>query len=278
MKDNYIGYYFKVSQIYPAVEILIAELSERGFETFLENENGFDAFIQKKDWHKSILDDIYILNSKEFEISYSQKEIPSVNWNKEWEEHFKPIIVDNKVAIRAPFHKPFSLKYELIIQPKMSFGTGHHETTHMMIQHLLNFDLKNKKVLDMGCGTGILAIFAEKKGAQAIDAIDIDEWSFQNTQENIEANNCNYINVYKGGRELLDGKMYDVIIANINRNVLLDQLNSYAACLSKGGVLFLSGFYKEDVPVLKNCANQFNLEVVEKLERNQWTSLKLMFR
>ena len=203
MDNIYISYTFKVSPKEPATEILIAELGEVGFESFVENDEGVEAFIQKTDWNEQVLDDIYVLNSKEFEISYEMKEIEQTNWNIEWEKNFSPIQVDGLVSIRAPFHENPNLKYDIVIEPKMSFGTGHHETTHMMVQHLLDLNVAGKKVLDMGCGTGILAIFAEMKGAKPIDAIDIDNWCYQNSLENVERNHCKRIAVYEGDASLL---------------------------------------------------------------------------
>ena len=198
MDSIYIAYEFSLSPRDPATEILIAELGDVGFESFVEHDNGVTAYIQKIEWNPNILDNLYVLGSNEFKISFSYFEVIQTNWNKEWEKNFNPIQVDNIVSIRAPFHKNPSLKFDIVIEPKMSFGTGHHETTHMMVQHLLALDLENKKVLDMGCGTGILAIFAEKKGAQPIDAIDIDNWCYQNSLENIQRNGCNHITVLEG--------------------------------------------------------------------------------
>ena len=176
MDAIYIAYDFNVSPKEPATEMLIAQLGHVGFESFVEHSHGVTAYIQKKEWSINILDDVFVLNSDEFEITHKQNEVAQTNWNEEWEKNFNPIQVNDLVSIRAPFHKKPSLKYDIIIEPKMSFGTGHHETTHMMVQHLLALDLENKKVLDMGCGTGILAIFAEMKGAKPLEAIDIDSW------------------------------------------------------------------------------------------------------
>jgi len=182
--------------------------------------------------------------------------------------------VDDKVSIRAPFHENPNLEYDIVIEPKMSFGTGHHETTHMMVQHLLDLDVKNKKTLDMGCGTGILAIFAEMKGAQPIDAIDIDNWCYLNTVENVERNNCKHITAYEGVADLLVGKKYDVIIANINRNILLADIDVYGSCLNAGGSLLLSGFYAEDIPLLDVKAIALGMKLQKTLERNKWVSLR----
>lgn len=274
MDNIYMSYTFKVSPKEPATEILIAELGEAGFESFVENEEGVEAFIQKTDWNTHVLDDIYVLKSGEFQISYEMQEIEQTNWNIEWEKNFNPIQVDGLVSIRAPFHENPNLKYDIVIEPKMSFGTGHHETTHMMVQHLLDLDVAGKKVLDMGCGTGILAIFAEMKGAKPIDAIDIDNWCYQNSLENVERNNCKHISVYEGDASLLKNKKYDVIIANINRNILLNDMNTYASCLDENGVILLSGFYKEDIPVIDAEVSKYGLKLDKQIERNNWVALK----
>ena len=274
MDNIYISYTFKVSPKEPATEILIAELGEVGFESFVENEEGVEAFIQKTDWNSQVLDDIYVLNSKEFEISYEMQEIEQTNWNIEWEKNFNPIQVDGLVSIRAPFHENPNLKYDIVIEPKMSFGTGHHETTHMMVHHLSDLDVAGKKVLDMGCGTGILAIFAEMKGAKPIDAIDIDNWCYQNSLENVERNNCKHIAVYEGDASLLKNKKYEVIIANINRNILLNDMHIYIDCLDENGVILLSGFYKEDIPVIDAEVSKYGLKLDKQIERNNWVSLK----
>ena len=274
MDAIYLGFTFKVTPKEPATEILIAELGYAGFESFVENEEGVIAYIQKEEWDDAILKDIFVLKSQEFEITYSFEEIAQVNWNSEWEKNFNPIVVDEKVSIRAPFHEDPNLEYDIVIEPKMSFGTGHHETTHMMVQHLLALDVKDKKTLDMDCGTGILAILAEMKGAKPIDAIDIDNWCFLNSIENIQRNNCQHITAYEGEVNLLLGKKYDVIIANINRNILLNDMAVYSGCLKREGVLLLSGFYKKDIPLLDEEASVHGLNLEKTLERNGWFSLK----
>lgn len=276
MDNIYIEYNFTAQPKEPATEILIAELGGVGFESFVENENGVTAYIQKQDWNSTILDAIFVLSSNEFSISYEQSEVAQTNWNAEWEKNFNPIQVDDKVSIRAPFHQNPNLKYDIVIEPKMSFGTGHHETTHMMVQHLLSLDLKDKKVLDMGCGTGILAIFAEMKGAKPVDAIDIDNWCYQNSIENVERNNCNHISVYEGDASLLVNQKYDVIIANINRNILLNDIKRYNNCLNDKGLLLLSGFYKEDIPVIDAEVSKYNLKIDTVIERNNWVAVKFL--
>ena len=272
----YIAYYFKAKPLQPAVEILIAELGFAGFESFVETEEGVSAYIQKGEWNSSILENIQILNSDEFEISFTFEEIEQTNWNTEWEKNFNPIIVDNICAVRAPFHERLNATYVIVIEPKMSFGTGHHETTHMMIQHILKNDLINKSVLDMGCGTGVLAILTEIKGAKPIDAIDIDNWCYLNSIENIERNNCKHISVFEGDVSLINNKIYDVIIANINRNILLRDIMTYSKSLSKKGILFLSGFYKNDIPIIEEECIKYDLKLQEIIERNNWVALKFI--
>ena len=275
---NYIGCFFKIDtaslEMQTAIDILIAELGQVGFESFTENPDGVEAYIQKADWNASLLDDVQILQSDEVTFSYEVKEIEQVNWNQEWENNFEPIVVDDQVSIRAPFHKNPGLAYDIVIEPKMSFGTGHHETTHLMIQHLINLDLQDKKVLDMGCGTGILAIFAEMKGAGPIDAIDIDNWCYENSLENVARNNCSTISVFEGDSSLLKSDTYDVIIANINRNILLKDMAVYAESLKENGILLLSGFYTEDIEKINESAESQGLKQEKKLVRNNWVGLK----
>lgn len=274
MDTTYIEYHFTITPKQPATEILIAELGVAGFESFVENEQGVQAYIQQKDWNKHILNDIYILQSGEFAISYKKKVIEQINWNSEWEKNFQPIEVEGKVSVRAPFHPKTNLPYEIIIEPKMSFGTGHHETTYAMLQQLLTLEVKNKSVLDMGCGTGILAIFAEMKGATPIDAIDIDPWCYENSLENVNRNGCTQILVYEGDASLLTHKKYDIIIANINRNILLNDMKTYVQSLASKGILLLSGFYKEDIPIMDAEAEKYQLKKEVVIEKNNWVSVK----
>lgn len=276
MSNIYIGYHFTIDPVELGSEILIAELGEKAFESFIETETGISAFVQKDLWDTNILEDIQILSNPEFKIEYTFEEIEQVNWNEEWEKNFEPIDVDGKCHVRAPFHEKTSAEYDIVIEPKMSFGTGHHETTHMMIQHILETDFTNKKTLDMGCGTAILAILAEMKGAQPIDAIDIDNWCYLNSIENAERNNCKHISVYEGDASLLDGKKYDIIIANINRNILLNDMQQYVDCLNENGTLFLSGFYTEDIPVISESCTSKGLTYVKQFERNNWVALKFV--
>ncbi|MFZ4435823.1 MAG: 50S ribosomal protein L11 methyltransferase [Flavobacterium psychrophilum] len=274
MSSIYLGYHFIVEPKELGSEILVAELGELPFESFVESEFGLAAYIQKELWNAAILDDLFVLQSPEFNISFTIEEIEQVNWNEEWEKNFEPIEVDGMCHVRAPFHPKTAAKYDIVIEPKMSFGTGHHETTHMMIQHLLRLDVHGKKTLDMGCGTAILAILAEMKGAQPIDAIDIDNWCYLNSIENAARNTCQHITVYEGDASLLVDQRYELIIANINRNILLADMQAYANCLVSGGTLLLSGFYAEDIPFLEASCTENGMQYVSQLQRNNWVSLE----
>ena len=270
----YIEYRFTVKPPEPASDILIAQLGEAGFESFVEEEDAVLAYIQKDDWSSDILNGIDILSNDNFEIDYDSKEIEQENWNATWEQNFQPIIVDDICMIRAPFHESMNVEYDIVIEPKMSFGTGHHETTHMMLQHILNLDVEGKAVLDMGSGTGVLAILCAMRGAGKIDAIDIDNWCYLNAKENVERNKMDFIEVYEGDVALIKNKKYDVIIANINRNILLMDIPAYSNSLNKNGTLLLSGFYTEDLDMITEKCNENSLKFEKNLVRNNWVAAK----
>ncbi len=274
--SNYLEFQFKIEPLQPGSEILIAQLGYAGFESFVETEDGILAYIQKAEYSEGVLEEVQVLGSEEFEISYTSQEIEQVNWNSEWEKNFNPIIVADKCSVRAPFHEKPDTEYDIVIEPKMSFGTGHHATTHMMLQHILKNEWAGKRVLDMGCGTGVLAILAEMKGATTLDAIDIDNWCYLNTLENVERNNCKHINVYEGTAEMLKDQQYDVVIANINRNILLEDIPTYSKCLVAGGKMFLSGFYTEDVAAIEKVCNENGLIFEEKLVEDNWTAASFL--
>ncbi len=271
---TYIELAISVTPKEQGCDILIAHLSELDFESFVENDTGFSAFIQEDKYNESEVISIFNLYSSELKVEFSPKIIPQQNWNKEWESSFEPIDVAGKCLIRAPFHDT-NKKYlfDIIIEPKMSFGTGHHDTTQLMIQKLLTIDIKNKSVLDMGCGTGVLAILASKMGAHPITAIDIDDWSVENSIENTKRNNINNVIVQKGNAQLLVKKTFNTILANINKNVLLADLETYCKCLEKNGNLIISGFFDTDAADLKSKATELGLKFEEKAVSNQWTML-----
>ncbi len=274
MSIHYIQLVFTLNPVQPTSEILIAELGQIGFESFVELDNGLEAYIPKTDWDEVFLKQVDILENTKYNITYTINSIPPKNWNEVWESDFNPIIVGDNCVVRANFHKPVDVKYDLVITPKMSFGTGHHQTTYMMLQYLLDSDLENKTVLDMGCGTGILAVLAEKRGARHIDAVDVEPWCCENATENAQLNKCSKIQVYQRDSSVLKGKNYDIIIANINKNTLLQDIPIYATCLNVGGALLLSGFYKNDLSDISKTCKLVNLDFESNLEKQNWVALK----
>ena len=275
MTNAYIVYYFKISPITPWSEILLAQLQSLPFQSFQMTDIGFDAFIPENLHYNNFLESIPLFNSSDVKIHFRLDKIEPANWNAKWESDFKPILVGDNCVIRADFHPKFNKEYELLINPKMSFGTGHHQTTFMLVEFLLNENVEGSSVLDMGCGTGILAIIASKMRAKNIDAIDNDPWCIKNTKENAVQNQCKNINVVFGNQIIKKSTSYDFILANINRNILLDQFPSYAKALSFKGALLISGFYIKDIPVLKERAEEFGLQIVEEKEKDTWCALKL---
>ena len=271
---NYIEYDFTVSPLEMGSEILIAELAEVGFDSFVDTPMGIKAYIPKDSWNEHILQDIYLLSNPEFTISYQITEIEQVNWNEEWEKNFSPIVVENLCTVRANFHPVPNTRYDIVITPKMSFGTGHHETTYMMLQQLLPLSLEGTKVLDMGCGTGILAIMAALRSARDITAIDIDPWCVENATENVQQNNCSFITIKEGEVSLIAGEQYNLILANINRNILLSDIPAYTQALLPQGLLLVSGFYEEDLPAIKEKCQEVGLTYLSHIERNRWVSAK----
>ncbi|WP_314153311.1 50S ribosomal protein L11 methyltransferase [Capnocytophaga granulosa] len=271
---NYIEYDFTVSPTEMGAEILMAELAEVGFDSFVDTPTGIKAYIPKDSWNEQILQDIYLLSNPEFTISYQITEIEQVNWNEEWEKNFSPIVVEDLCTVRANFHPVPNTRYDIVITPKMSFGTGHHETTYMMLQQLLPLSLEGAKVLDMGCGTGILAIMAALRGAHDITAIDIDPWCVENATENVQQNNCSFITIKEGDVSLIAGEQYNLILANINRNILLSDIPAYTQALLPQGLLLVSGFYEEDLPAIKEKCQEVGLTYLSHIERNRWVSAK----
>lgn len=273
MSTPYTQLVFTLNPVQPTSEILIAELAQVGFESFVELENGLEAYISKQNWNEKLLKELRVFETPEFSVDYKMNTISPKNWNEVWESDFDPIIVGDNCVVRANFHKPFEVDYELIITPKMSFGTGHHQTTYMILQYLLDLDLEDKTVLDMGCGTGILAILTKKRGAKHVDAIDIEPWCCENAIENARLNNCE-IQVYQGNASLLEEKKYDVIIANINKNVLLQDISIYSSCLNTNGILFLSGFYQNDLSSISQACREVSLKFESNLEKQKWVASK----
>ncbi|HPS45796.1 MAG TPA: 50S ribosomal protein L11 methyltransferase [Bacteroidales bacterium] len=271
---DYIECNFLITPLNPGNEILAATLADVGFESFTETEKGLIAYIPDTKFSKDIIENLDIMRNKEFTIQFDYKNIQDKNWNEECERSYNAVVIAKKCCIRAPFHpKNESCKIDIIIEPKMSFGTAHHETTSLMIEQILALELKGKKVLDMGCGTGVLAILAAKLGSTQITAIDIDEWAYNNSVENVQRNETDFINVILGDIELVN-KMYDCIFANINRNILIKHIPEYVTHLNKSGILLMSGFYNADKPVIINIAESNGLKLVSESEKNNWVVLK----
>jgi ribosomal protein L11 methyltransferase len=251
-------------------DLLIAQLSEIGFDGFEEGENSLKAFIPENDFITTALKEIATSQN----VSFIQTTIEETNWNAVWESNFPPVIVDDFVAIRADFHEPIAgVEHEIAITPKMSFGTGHHATTFMMIQQMREIDFAGKTVFDFGTGTGILAILAEKLGASKIFAVDYDEWSIDNAEENLVRNNCLKFELKKADTAAGE-EQYDVILANINKNVILDNFSLLAKQLISSGILLISGLLADDEADIVEIAGKFSLYLRKKNTQNNWISLR----
>lgn len=263
-----------------ANDILSAVLGEVGFESFVEQPDGIAAYIQKDLYNKTSLEEAlsdFPLPGTQVEYTYQEAE--DKDWNEEWEKNFfQPIIIGNRCVIHSTFHHDVpQAEYDIVINPQMAFGTGHHETTSLIIGELLDNDLQGKSLLDMGCGTSILAILARMRGATPCTAIDIDEWCVRNSLENIELNNVDNISVSQGDASALEGKgPFDVIIANINRNILLNDMKRYVRCMHPESELYMSGFYVDDIPVIQAEAERNGLRFVHHLEKNRWVAVKFV--
>ena len=270
---------FTVRPLEPIRDVLVDELSALSFDTFLETEDGIKAYADQSLFNANELnanDHFPYTNSIAESIEWTITEIQQENWNAKWESDFKPIVVANRVSVIAPFHDPIKADYELVIEPKMSFGTGHHQTTYQMLDFLSQLDtLENKRVLDMGCGTSILAILAALKGANC-DAIDIDSWCIENSLENAERNKIS-INAWQDSScQKADGP-YDIILANINRNILLDQVSEYVTKMNASSELWVSGFYIEDLSLLTDVFSTQGLRLIESTDLDRWVAAKFRF-
>ena len=255
-------------------DVLAAQLGEIGFDSFLETETGVEAFIQVANFNEAAIEFVLDSFSDDFTFSTQKELIKSRNWNEEWEKnYFKPLVIKDECVVRAPFHTDFpKAKYEIIIEPNMAFGTGNHETTSMMVETILENEMTKKNVLDMGCGTGILGILASMKGAEKVTAIDIDEWSFKGATENATLNNISNMAVKQGDASLLGSEKFDVILVNIHKNVLLNDMKIYSDVLKPGGLLVMSGFYFEDIQDIKSKAENLGLKDKDYKSKNNWVA------
>lgn len=260
-------------------DVLAAELGEIGFESFTENENGLQGYISDTIYNVEVLKEkLASFPLENVEIRYTESLVESKDWNEEWEKnYFKPIRIDKDCIIRASFHEDEpGYAYTIIIDPKMAFGTGNHETTYLMISEMLKLDLNGKELLDMGCGTAVLAILARMKGATRVVAIDIDQWAYDNALENIRLNHTNEIQVALGGAEQIPATgQFDLVFANINRNILLADIRHYNACMKPGALLYMSGFYVQDIPAIEEECNRNGLALLSHTEKNNWVAVKV---
>jgi ribosomal protein L11 methyltransferase len=254
-------------------DIVIADLGEIGYESFIEEDATLNAYIIVNDFNENLLEEVA---QSYGQFVYNVREIEQQNWNAQWESSFDPIEIDQFCRIRAPFHESDnSFEYELVIEPKMSFGTGHHATTQLIIKFMKDIDFNNKSVLDMGCGTGILAIMAKKLGAGIVHGIDIDTWAVENTLENAERNNVDGLTAIAGDAKLITD-MYDIIFANINRNILVNDMEKYADRLNNKGIIYFSGFYESDISIITESANNAGLTFKSKLLEDNWAALQFI--
>ncbi|AEI47394.1 50S ribosomal protein L11 methyltransferase [Runella slithyformis] len=256
-------------------EILMAELAEIGYESFVESNDGLSAYIPETDFDLEALQQLVERYQALTEISLEYEQLETKNWNEEWERNYQPIEVAGKIRVRASYHTPDpSFEYDIVIDPKMSFGTGHHETTTLVMEQQLSLDQREKSVLDVGSGTGILAILAEKLGATRLTAFDIEEWAYLNAVENAEMNGCTHIHVFQGTIADCPPDTYDIVLANINRNILLQEIPTYVSFLAPGGTLMVSGFYEFDIADIVQKAQEADLRLVTQKTLNQWAVLR----
>lgn len=271
---NYYEVSFVVRPLLPAREVLVAELADLPFESFVETPEGVKAYIPEPDFDPQLLEGLLAYQMEDTSIEHTVALIPDENWNAKWESSFDPIWVGERMIIRAPFHtRPEHVTFDIVIEPKMSFGTGHHATTFLVAQAMLEMEWNGKTVLDMGSGTGVLAILAEKMGAQRVDAIDIDAWAFENIHEN-NARNQTHLNMVMGGAELLtEPNVYDTVLANINRNILTRDMGHYAFAMKKGAVILFSGFYVQDAQEIEQAAAKHHLKLQSQQSKDNWNMM-----
>lgn len=277
--------YIKIAFTFASIEeyqhdLLIAELADIGFDTFEDTEVGFDAFILANEYSETGLNDVLMGFEDDLQFTYKVIEIEPQNWNEEWEKNFSPLVINDDCYIRATFHEPQpQYKYQIVIDPKMAFGTGHHQTTTMMMLYILETSFKDKTVLDMGAGTGILGVLASKLGAKQIIAIDNDEVCYRSALENATLNQVNNLTSLCGSKEVIPHMGFDVILANINRNILLDQIESYAKVLANNGSIFFSGFYESpDLDMIKAHAQLFGLKYIDHKKIGDWVASHFLKR
>jgi ribosomal protein L11 methyltransferase len=253
-------------------DVLSSEMAHLGFESFVETGNGFEAYIPEKSYHRQALAELIKSRDESFSVHWKEEKIPAQNWNEVWEKnYFQPLVIKGQVVIRAPFHAKYpECPVEIVIEPNMAFGTGNHETTSLMMETMLEMNLKDKSVVDLGCGTGILAILASKLGADNITAIDIDSWSFDATSQNRAINNTPNVQPVLGDARLIVDQRFDILLVNIQKNVILNDMEKYAKALRPGGTVLFSGFFKSDLSDIRQAAATNGLKFISEKQRNHW--------
>lgn len=269
---DYIEIQFVLKERVPIIDVFIQEIADLGFDAFQENLNILSSFIPSNNYNEKKLQEI-IDNYSSFIISFKAIDHPFKNWNKKWESSFNPILINENCQIRASFHQPSDKKYDIIINPEMSFGTGHHETTRLMAKDLFKHDLKNKTILDFGSGTAILSILSEKLGAKEVDAVEIDKNANQNANQNLVTNNCKVIKIIHGDGDSIPNKKYDYLLVNINRNTIIQEFTNFLEAMKKNSTILFSGFFESDIDYIKDLSIKSGLKILYSDLENQWALL-----
>lgn len=269
---DYIEIQFVLKERVPIIDVFIQEIADLGFDAFQENLNILSSFIPSNNYNEKKLQEI-IDNYSSFIISFKAIDHPFKNWNKKWESSFNPILINENCQIRASFHQPSDKKYDIIINPEMSFGTGHHETTRLMAKDLFKHDLKNKTILDFGSGTAILSILSEKLGAKEVDAVEIDKNANQNANQNLATNNCKVIKIIDGDGGNIPNKKYDYLLVNINRNTIIQEFTNFLEAMKKNSTVLFSGFFESDIDYIKDLSIKSGLKILYSDLENQWALL-----
>ena len=269
---DYIEIQFVLKERVPIIDVFIHEIADLGFDAFQENLNILSSFIPSNNYNEKKLQEI-IDNYSSFIISFKAIDHPFKNWNKKWESSFNPILINENCQIRASFHQPSDKKYDIIINPEMSFGTGHHETTRLMAKDLFKHDLKNKTILDFGSGTAILSILSEKLGAKEVDAVEIDKNANQNANQNLATNNCKVIKIIDGDGGNIPNKKYDYLLVNINRNTIIQEFTNFLEVMKKNSTILFSGFFESDIDYIKDLSIKSGLKILYSDLENQWALL-----
>ena len=266
----------RLKSVNPFADIIVAKLNEIDFESYAEDANGVKAYVQTLLLNENAVKEIISEVAELCELTFSISKVKQENWNKQWESNFEPVVINDKCVIRANFHQPIpDVDFEIIITPKMSFGTGHHETTSLVMNEMFSLDFNNKSVLDMGCGTGVLAILASKLGANSLVGIDFDEWAVENAEENSALNSIDNIDYIHGDADAIGDATFDIIVANINRNIILQDIEKYVGAMNEKSEIIFSGFLKEDIPLILEKSEQLGLDLVVSKNKNKWQMLHL---